>query len=342
MQKLNEKEVKAQSLAAFAQSGEKWKKHAKINGEIYRKHNINHKDLLMEGYGKCLVIAGMGKSLEDNIPVLQKYNDREDIEIACCDKAFKILVDNGIKPRWVFLADANIDYEKWIAPVINETKDVYLMASICANPKWPTNWKGPVVFYVNKDNIQSEKIFMDISGCEEMIPASSNVGNTAVVFSTQILGYKEYLLIGYDFGWEPKENYYAYNDNDKRYWMKHQIGFDIAGRIGYTSQNLLFSCRWLQDYFNGPVLYNGIKMFNCSGRGFLQIPKHDLDKRLSRFKRKKWNSDAIRKRKVLKSKKLNFNKDNAEQKELLDIMNTKDILDVQVTYCEKDGAISWA
>jgi len=334
--KLTEKEVRKQSETAFAQSGEKWKRHAKINGELYRRNKNFHRDLALVGMNKVLVVAGMGASLEDHIETLKKYQVKQGVDIACCDKGFKILFRHGIKPRYVFLADANIKYDQWVQDVIDQTGDTILISSICANPLWAQNWRGKVYFYVNKDNIGTEKIYSSISGCSEMIPAASNVGNAMLVFATQTMGYKEYLLIGYDFSWAPGRNYYAYNDNNKRHWMRVYHLNDINGEYCYTSENLLFSCRWLQDYYNGPISASKIKMFNCSGRGILNIPQHDLEKRLEKYAFRYPDRNMLMTRKMAKAQTVTIDKNNGAAEELMKILKNNDIVSAQITYCEKD------
>lgn len=334
--RLSEDEVRRQSEAAFSQSGEKWKRHARLNGEIFKRNGKSFKELYMTGYGRILVVVGMGKSLEDQMGLLKKYQSHPNTDIVCCDKAFAPLIENGIKPKYVFLADANIKPELWLEQAEDKTTDVTLIASVCCNPEWTRRWKGPIYFYVNKDNIKTEKIYSEISGCYDLIPASSNVGNTAVVFSTSILQYKEYLLVGYDFAWEPESNYYAFHDNDKRYWMKTHHIRDNNGEPAYTSSNLLFSCRWLQDYYTGPVLHEGMKMFNCSGRGFLKIPEHDLDKRIEKFIPEQPNRNTELKRKAGIAKVEMITKDNGGANKLLDILKNNDVISAQIQYCEKD------
>ncbi|MDD5459830.1 MAG: DUF115 domain-containing protein, partial [Phycisphaerae bacterium] len=330
---LSEEDVRLQSLAAIAQSGDKWRKHAKLNGEIYKRNKQTYHDLFSKEYGRQVIVCGMGKSLEDKIPELQQYANR--VDILCCDKAFKILMDHGIKPKYVFLADANISYDEWIANAIYASDGVTLIMSICANPEWARNWKGPIYFFVNKDNIKSEDIFIKISGCPDIIPASSNVGNTAVVYATQILGYREVLLVGYDFSWEPDGNYYAFADKDKRFWMRHFQLTDINGGLAFTSGNLMFSCRWLQDYYYGPLSVAGVRMFNCSGRGILRIPQHEIGKRVEKFVVEYPSREVELKKKLFRSKTLTITADNGGWDRLKNVFAENEVLNVQVTYAPK-------
>jgi hypothetical protein len=90
------------------------------------------------------------------------------------------------------------------------------------------------------------------------------------------------LLTGYDYSWKPGGNYYAWNDpKPKKFYMHHRTMMDVNGDRVFSSENLLFSARWLQQYvdtFSLPVV-------NCSGRGLLDCRyKRDLKTELAGIK----------------------------------------------------------
>jgi hypothetical protein len=195
----------------------------------------------------------------------------------CCDKAFGKLLDNGIKADYVMLADANIDYDTWLAPYIWQTEGVKLISTVYANPQWTSKWRGDVTFYMNKDAIGTERNFLPTWGDNmRIIPASSNVSNAMVVFMLgcddnsriNYAGYQHYFLTGFDYSWQTDGNYYAFcNPADKRHYMNHRTFLDCYKNICHTSENLIFSAKWLMQYietFKIPVM-------NCSGRGLLEI-----------------------------------------------------------------------
>ena len=275
---LTEKEVLEQSRSAFRQWCDVWDSHSVRNGETMRKRGITQKQLSFTGIGKTLLCIANGPSFERHIETIKKYQDN--VDIACVDKCFPALMDHGIKPNFVFLADAGMDYEKYAAKY--DQTNILLICNVTSNPEWGEKWAGPVSFYVNKDNIGTEIRYGEKSGCKDIIPASSNVGNSVIVFSAQVFGYDEYLLVGYDYCWFKDSNYYAFEDSVKRYWMNHLSIIDIAGDLASTSQNLLFSARWMTDFYNNVAIRFGTRMFNCSGRGILSIPQGNLERRLKR------------------------------------------------------------
>lgn len=273
MAQLGYREVRNQSRQVWSHYGKKWIEHAEINAKLPR---IPASAFINIGLGRTLLCVAMGESLEANIDIIKKYRERFDI--LTCDKGFGKLLDHGIKADFVELADAAIDYDKWLNPYIDQTEGVKLISTVYANPAWTTAWKGDICFYMNKDAISSEKHFIPLFGSDlRVVPASSNVSNAMVVFMTgcdeynrsNYSGYQRIFLIGYDYSWRPDGNYYAWdNPKPKRNYMAHRVMMDFKGDIVITSENLVFSAQWLKQYvetFNLPVI-------NLSDRGILDIP----------------------------------------------------------------------
>jgi len=273
-------EVLNQSLQVWNQFGQsKWIPFAKENAKL-KRNNAN--DLKGCGIGKVLVLAAMGESLEEQIDDLKQYQNR--VDIMTCDKGFVPLLKNGIKAKYVMVCDSNIRYAH-IEDYVKDTEDVILISTPYAHPAWTTMWKGPRYFYVNKDAIHSEKIFLPIIGEDSrVIPASSNVSNAMFVFMTGCdettqsnwSGYDKFLLIGYDYCWRANGSYYSWdNPYPKNSYMTHRFMLDMKGNPVRTSENLYFSMKWLYSYvtaFNIPVI-------NCSNRGILGIPMQSNLKR---------------------------------------------------------------
>jgi hypothetical protein len=271
---LSNEEVLKQSEGAMRQWEDIWKKHAVRNGEILRERGYSNQRIFGHGIGRKAICVGFSSGLERKIDELKQANNS--VDILCIDKAMGYLLDHGIKPKFVYLADAGVDYEKWCEPYIDQTEDMCLMMNVTANPKWAENWKGKIFYFVNQDNIKTEEIFAPLSGCQELVKASSNVGNSVLVHAATYLLYDEYYLIGYDFSWGQNDNYYCGNDSDKRWYMSHHKLIDTQGKMVSTSQNLLFSARWLSDFIKAVLVPQGKKIFNLSKSGILNIPYFNI------------------------------------------------------------------
>lgn len=281
---LSHTDVVKQSMAVYNQFGEsKWKPYARENVKLEHK---NASELFNSGIGKTLVLCAMGESLEKNIDVLKKYRDR--VDILTCDKGFAPLLEHDIKPDYVMICDCNVLGAHWEKYMIH-SQDVKLLATIYANPMWTKPWMGDRYFYINRDAIESEKVFLEIFGNDtRLIPASSNVSNAMLVFFTGCdennrfnwAGYEKYVLLGYDYSWRTDGNYYAWsNPEPKRFYMTHRTALDMNGDIVHSSENLIFSAKWMSMYLQA---FRQLPVVNCSGRGLLDSCRRgDLEQELS-------------------------------------------------------------
>lgn len=266
---LSKEEVHQQSMAAWNAWRTKWIRNCKVN------RNVPHDkfaSLLNRGEGKILVQAAFGASLRPNLDGLKK--ERHRVDIACCDKAFGFLMQNGITPDYCIIADASVSSEWQLG---FDTAQTVLVANIACNPDWTARWLGPVVFYANWDNIDSARVLAPIADCYEVIPASSNVSNAQVVFASQVLGYKYQLLLGFDYSWREDGDYYASGDNPKRHYMHHLDVVAPEGYIALTSSNLYFSCFWMMQYL---MKFPQIKTINCSDGILGYAPRLPFDRAL--------------------------------------------------------------
>jgi hypothetical protein len=255
-------DVRQQSLNAYNQWCVQWREHALINGKLPQRPFI---DFVGKGIGKAVLCVANGRSFEEQIEIIKENQHK--VDILCCDKTLGHLLNNGIKPTYCMVCDANVNYESYMKPWENELSNTVLFSNICGNPKWTRtgNWKG-IYFFCNKDIIMSEREFSALSGCTNFIPAGTNVSNQMIVLLTQCdetgpknyFGYDKILLTGYDYCWRDNK-YYAFDDEGqgKNNYMRHMYVIDGEGNYCYTSGNLYFSMQWIDKYtkaYKSPII----------------------------------------------------------------------------------------
>lgn len=297
MSQLSGDSIMAQSKAAYAQWAEKWRAHAKAHSKYVMKPM---QDFFAVGVGKACVLAANGYSLELEMDTLRE--NRANVDIMCCDKSLGHLIQNGIRPTYCLVADASVNYEKYMKPFENELSDTILLMNVCGNPQWTDNgnWKD-TYFFANMDILHSEREFMAISGCPNVIPAGTNVSNAMMVMLTQsdnehgrrnFFGYDKLLLIGFDYCWRPDGNYYAYSKDGggKASYMRHVYARNANGDYVYTSTNLAFSAMWAAKYvetFRLPVV-------QCSKESIFLTPYRGSLSEQMRYSHKREDSDKIK------------------------------------------------
>jgi len=272
-----------QSWGAYNQWCEQWRRHAKAASKV--KNITTFADFANAGIGKPLVLVANGYSFEENLETLKA--NRHKVDILACDKTIGHLIENGIIPDYCLVCDANVSFEKYLKPYVDKIQDIVLFANVCANPKWfKLGWKS-VCFFVNEDSISSHVEFSKLSGCNQFIPAATNVSNCMVVLATQstnkgrrnLFGYDKYLLVGFDYSWRKDGKYYSFSDDGdgKKSYMKHAYVLLRDGTPAYSSSNLIFSAKWVEDYirnFRLPVVC-------CSEKTILNsVPTKDLSQQM--------------------------------------------------------------
>jgi hypothetical protein len=243
-------------------------------------------DFRNTGIGKAILLVANGYSFEENIETIKKYKDN--VDIMACDKTLGHLLSHGIKPKFCMVCDANVSYEKYLKPWIKQLDKTILLQNVCANPEWSENgnWKNKY-FYVNKDVMNYEKEFAELSGCPNFLTAGTNVSNMMVVVLNQsdnqqrqnLFGYDKILLIGFDYSWKMDGKYYAFDEDGdgKRYYMRHIYGISQSGKMIFTSNNLSNSASWLKLYIEA---YR-INAVQCAPDALVVLGKSgDLEKQI--------------------------------------------------------------
>lgn len=251
---MNHDQIVKQSKQAYAQWCVQWRANAIENSKYKMK---SFEDFRNTGIGKAILLVANGYSLEENMETIKA--NASNVDIMACDKTLGHLIKNGIKPKFVMVCDANVNYEHYLKPYEDQLQGTILIMNVCGNPLWAANgnWKDKY-FYVNKDVMKNEVEFIKLSGCQNIVTAGTNVSNMMVVILNQsdnevkqnLFAYDKILLIGYDYSWRFDGKYYAYDEEGggKRFYMRHIYGISESGKIIFTSNNLNTSASWLNLY----------------------------------------------------------------------------------------------
>jgi len=270
---MNSDEIRKQSENAYNQWAVKWREHCRAHSK-FEMHPMN--DLLMSGIGKTILCVANGYSFEEDIDIIRE--NQKDLDIMCCDKTLGSCIDNGVVPKYCMVCDAVVDHERYLKPWEDKLEGVTLLMNACGNPNWAENgnWKK-IYFFVSRDILNSEEEFCKISGCPNKIPAGTNVSNAMVVILTQcdesgsrnFFGYDKILLTGFDYCWGHSK-YYAFDGlaGGKNNYMRHIYTANRRDEVCFTSNNLMFSARWLHKY----VEVYKIPVVQCSGCSLLTLP----------------------------------------------------------------------
>jgi len=281
-----------QSRRTLDKWGELWESNCKVNRANFRKHEFDYK----KKSEKCYLFS-FGPSFESNLKNLIKTKEHYANHVGCVDKALGGLLKYSTIPHTVVTADARIRIDECLNGVDEGFAGVALKTThffICAtsDPSWIlfcNKYGIKYTIFLNKDTIKSHHEFkkyfnvnrLDIEQDAILLPASVNVGNCLYMIHALIYNFSHIFLLGYDYSFQYKSRYYGMESfapvhrdfgRDKRILEAHTVVPDLTGALVYTSQNLLFSAKWLVDAID--KLFRGRKCFtyNLTGAGIVTIP----------------------------------------------------------------------
>jgi len=278
MGQLTAKDIKEQSLRCYGQWKDLWHANAKFHADRFEMKSIG--EYHQSGVGKAALLIANGYSFEKKIDVIREYQD--DVDIFVCDKTLGHCLDHGIIPDFCIVSDASVDPDIYLKPWAEKLADTVFLGNICAETNWAAlgNWKD-IYFFVQNDSIKTERIFIPMTKCPNVVVAGTNVSNAMLIVVTQcdnygkknFFGYDKLLTIGFDYSWQ--DNYYAFNadGSGKINYMRHAYLLNHRGELAFTSNNLLFSVKWANSY----VKKFDLNVVDCDLGGIFQGKKNTDD-----------------------------------------------------------------
>ena len=121
--------------------GRLWLENLKGNSHIdFNKYSAyQFKDKFK---GETAFLVGAAPSLKNNINDLKNKKGH----IMTCGHALKFVMENGIKPEFVFVIDSHEKQKEWVN-IGDDSKDINLVVPITVHPEVVKNWKGNVFFF---------------------------------------------------------------------------------------------------------------------------------------------------------------------------------------------------
>jgi hypothetical protein len=253
--------------------GETWIANARDNRSLVRECGwiTEQQDTLA---GKTAVLCGASQSITKQFNELRSLATDPDFVLIGLTSGIRLLLDNGIKPRYCMMMDSDVKQERfWDGLDMSLTKGITLIASICAPYELLKKWQGDIKFLaVSSDYKDSEKKFKKwfkpINGCGIFFHALMSQFNTAFAVAYLILGMRIFIFTGNELSFpEEQTPYYADGRKDEKdTWVRGKHP-DIYGKVVYTNY-MLFSLKLaLEDYLGRlPGFY-----FNCTEAGIFGV-----------------------------------------------------------------------
>lgn len=204
----------------------------------YSKHGSIYDSFNGFGHNKAIICVGAGPSFNKNKDYLKKiylHNIQfplalQPFIIIAPNHQFKPLLNMGIKPHFVILADAGKHvYDQLCKDIPQDLKGTVLFASLSSHPKIIKDWckQGRLVSFFSGNgeyflDALSKKTKVNLETLT--IPAGGNVANNAFVMCYKFLGAKIFMSVGNDLSYpysddvgDRRSSYYADGDYSSQY-----------------------------------------------------------------------------------------------------------------------------
>lgn len=197
--------------------------------------------------GEPAVLVAAGPSLDKNIDVLKKYQDK--VLIISCDTALKKLLNNGIKPDIVSVLErVEKVYDYFFKKLINNNsipEDLTLVAEGVTYPKVVSNFPGQKSL-VFRNNVPTENWFAENIDDLYALDTGNSVANLNFGLA-HALGASPIILIGQDLAYSPdgkahtvETGYDDFGDSD----LVQENKRDIVEVEGYNGEKLKSKKWW--------------------------------------------------------------------------------------------------
>lgn len=252
--------------------GETWIANARENKSLVKECGWITEE--QDSYsGKTAVLCGASQAIRNQFDQLKTILNDPDFVSIGITSGIKMLIENGITPKYCMMMDASIKQERfWEGMDLNRTKDITLIASVCTPNELLKRWKGQIKFLaVMTDYKNAEKKFTrwfyPVNGCGIFFHALFSQSNMAAAIAYLVFGMRILIFVGNELSFPAEDSpYYAGRKDEKDAWKRGKH-LDIYGNVVYTNY-MLFSLKLaLEDYLGKlPGWY-----FNCTEAGIFGV-----------------------------------------------------------------------
>lgn len=295
---------------------------ANVKNGLYKKHGMMNKDCNGIGKNKAVIGVGAGQCFNKNKDVLKRVSDVDgvrdwkdrDFIIIASNHQYKPLLDMGIIPDFVILADASdVVMDQLTKDVPTSGKNTVLLAGLICDPGVLETWSKQgkdIRFYMSRTE-GLDTVFKEATGKSSethKIIQGGNVINSLWSISLKHFNSNVYFAVGNDLSYplqddieDQRNGYYAdgdYSSNlankrDEAQGRKKWLGFSIKRKpynIGGSPYNIELtpvgtsSTLWVyKTWIESNVLANAkteglsYHYYNCTEGGIAGVMCKDMD-----------------------------------------------------------------
>jgi len=251
-----------------------WKDNAMANHETFKKHGWAT-EFQDSHEGQTVIMLGGSPSMKKQFDKLRGLQNDPDFVMVGISSGLKILLENGIKPKYVMIADADPAIARfWEGMDMEMTKDITLIANLCTAPNMIETWKGDIKFvgiFTDNDRLEKKikKKYKPVNGIGHFFPALGSQYNIGSAMAYLVFGARVVIFVGNELSFPTREStYYADRKDVKDSWERRpQV--DIYGKTVYTNHMFMALKMMLEDFL-GKLSGDGY-FFNATESGIFGV-----------------------------------------------------------------------
>lgn len=254
-----------------------WPENAKKNREMVKEYGWAIPAMQNTCEGKTAIIMGASPAIQHQVETLRGIQHDPDFVLIGIQSGLSFLLKNGIKPKYVFVADAAPEATRfWEDLDMTKTKDITLIPNLCIHQDVLKMWQGDMKFLAvqsttKKLDVKLRKWYKPVNGIGHYFHALASQYNTAVAFAFTVLNCQILIFVGSELSFKDKEATYYVDRKDKKDAFNQKPHIDIYGNTVYTTYSFMSLKLALEDYL-GKVSGAGW-FFNCTEAGILGVSK---------------------------------------------------------------------
>lgn len=254
-----------------------WISNAKANRSRLKDYGWACEDFQGAHKNRAAVMLGASPAIRNQVDRIRELQDDDDFALVGITSGLEFMVSNGIKPKYVMIADADPKMSRfWDKLDPNDTKDSTLIASVCTHPSMLDKWKGDIKFLCiytdnEKFNKKLAKWYENINGTGAFFHAISSQYNTGAAFSMLVFEAKVLIFVGQECGFKDMEVGYYPDRVDHKDKDRRKAHPDIYGNVYYTNHSLWSLKQTLEDFLG--KVHGAAYFFNCTEAGIFGVSK---------------------------------------------------------------------
>ena len=256
---------------------EKWIHNLRCNRKLFKKTGWATDKLQGLHKGKAAIIIGSSPALEKHVEILKDIQYDNDFVLCGLSSNLEYLLNNGIKPKYVTVVDADKSTgDDWQNVDMGKTKGITLIANTFAYPPMLELWQGPLYFLLLDSARKSMKAKQNkwyglANGFGDGFPSLMAQFNIVSAMSLLVFECVVVLFVGHELSFkDDKSKYYVDRIDDRDVEERHPHG-DIELNKVHTTTGLL-AVKYALEMFLERLAGNAW-FFNCTEAGIFGISK---------------------------------------------------------------------